>query len=320
MSKNMDLIQQIGFVPLVVLEHKEDAVPLAKALVAGGIPIAEVTFRTDAALDVIEEMVRNVPEILVGAGTVHTVAQAEQAVKAGAAFIVTPGFQPEVVRWCVEHQIDIMPGAVAPSDMEQALAFGLKTCKFFPAEAYGGVKTLKGLKGPYSDIKFMPTGGVSEANMLDYLALPNVLAVGGSFLCPDALIHEKKWDEISALCRRLTQKMLAFELAHVGINTRDAEDAKQVATRLSDMFGKDVTEFPGAYFAGSIAEVVKGKFLGTMGHIGINTRDMDRAVAYFNRRGDELDPSTAVYNDKGQLSAIYFKETIGGFAVHLRRA
>ena len=320
MSKNLNFIQQVGFVPLIVLEDKEDAVPLAKALVAGGIPIAEVTFRTDAALDIIKEMKAHVPEILLGAGTVHTVEQAEQAVDAGAVFIVTPGFNPEVVSWCVEHHVDVLPGITAPSDIEKAMRFGLDVCKFFPAEVYGGVKVLKGLKGPYGNMKFMPTGGVSEANMLDYLAQSNVLAVGGSFLCPDNLVCEKKWTEITELCRRLTFEMLGFELAHVGINTRDAEDAKQVAERLGGLFGKEVKEFPGAFFAGSIAEVVKGKFLGTMGHIGINTRDIDRAVAYFQRRGEELDPETAVYNDKGQLCAIYFKDCVGGFAVHLRRA
>ena len=199
-SESMQKIFDLKLVPLVVLDDAADAVPMAKALVEGGIPVAEVTFRTDAAADVIRAMAEQVPEILVGAGTVHTVAQAQTAVEAGAKFIVTPGFQPDVVRWCVEHQVDIVPGTAVPSDIEQAISFGLSVCKFFPAEAYGGVKTLKALKGPYADIRFMPTGGVSLDNMNDYLALPNVAAVGGSFMTPSAAVKAKDWAKVTEAC------------------------------------------------------------------------------------------------------------------------
>lgn len=200
-SESMQKIFDLKLVPLVVLDDATDAVPMAKALVEGGIPVAEVTFRTDAAADVIRAMAEQVPEILVGAGTVHTVAQAQTAVEAGAKFIVTPGFQPDVVRWCVEHQVDIVPGTAVPSDIEQAISFGLSVCKFFPAEAYGGVKTLKALKGPYADIRFMPTGGVSLDNMNDYLALSNVAAVGGSFMTPSAAVKAKDWAKVTEACR-----------------------------------------------------------------------------------------------------------------------
>lgn len=206
-SESMQKIFDLKLVPLVVLDDATDAVPMAKALVEGGIPVAEVTFRTDAAADVIRAMAEQVPEILVGAGTVHTVAQAQTAVKAGAKFIVTPGFQPDVVRWCVEHQVDIVPGTAVPSDIEQAISFGLSVCKFFPAEAYGGVKTLKALKGPYADIRFMPTGGVSLDNMNDYLALPNVAAVGGSFMTPSAAVKAKDWAKVTEACRTALTKV-----------------------------------------------------------------------------------------------------------------
>lgn len=206
-SESMQKIFDLKLVPLVVLDNAADAVPMAKALVEGGIPVAEVTFRTDAAADVIRAMAEQVPEILVGAGTVHTVAQAQTAVKAGAKFIVTPGFQPDVVRWCVEHQVDIVPGTAVPSDIEQAISFGLSVCKFFPAEAYGGVKTLKALKGPYADIRFMPTGGVSLDNMNDYLALSNVAAVGGSFMTPSAAVKAKDWAKVTEACRTALTKV-----------------------------------------------------------------------------------------------------------------
>lgn len=206
-SESMQKIFDLKLVPLVVLNDAADAVPMAKALVEGGIPVAEVTFRTDAAADVIRAMAEQVPEILVGAGTVHTVAQAQTAVEAGAKFIVTPGFQPDVVRWCVEHQVDIVPGTAVPSDIEQAISFGLSVCKFFPAEAYGGVKTLKALKGPYADIRFMPTGGVSLDNMNDYLALSNVAAVGGSFMTPSAAVKAKDWAKVTEACRTALTKV-----------------------------------------------------------------------------------------------------------------
>lgn len=206
-SESMQKIFDLKLVPLVVLDDAADAVPMAKALVEGGIPVAEVTFRTDAAADVIRAMAEQVPEILVGAGTVHTVAQAQTAVEAGAKFIVTPGFQPDVVRWCVEHQVDIVPGTAVPSDIEQAISFGLSVCKFFPAEAYGGVKTLKALKGPYADIRFMPTGGIGLDNMNDYLALSNVAAVGGSFMTPSAAVKAKDWAKVTEACRTALTKV-----------------------------------------------------------------------------------------------------------------
>lgn len=206
-SESMQKIFDLKLVPLVVLDDATDAVPMAKALVEGGIPVAEITFRTDAAADVIRAMAEQMPEILVGAGTVHTVAQAQTAVEAGAKFIVTPGFQPDVVRWCVEHQVDIVPGTAVPSDIEQAISFGLSVCKFFPAEAYGGVKTLKALKGPYADIRFMPTGGVSLDNMNDYLALSNVVAVGGSFMTPSAAVKAKDWAKVTEACRTALTKV-----------------------------------------------------------------------------------------------------------------
>ena len=206
-SESMQKIFDLKLVPLVVLDDAADAVPMAKALVEGGIPVAEVTFRTDAAADVIRAMAEQVPEILVGAGTVHTVAQAQTAVEAGAKFIVTPGFQPDVVRWCVEHQVDIVPGTAVPSDLEQAISFGLSVCKFFPAEAYGGVKTLKALTGPYADIRFRPTGGVSLDNMNDDLALSKVAAVGGSLMTPSAAVKAKDGAKVTEACRTALTKV-----------------------------------------------------------------------------------------------------------------
>ena len=318
-SENVQKIFDIGLVPLVVLDDPNDAVPLAKALVAGDIPVAEVTFRTEAGGEVIKRMAEEVPEILVGAGTVHDVAHAKEAVEKGAKFIVTPGFNAEVVKWCVDNKIDVVPGTVAPSDIEEAMSLGLNVCKFFPAEAYGGIKTLKALEGPYADIKFMPTGGVGIDNMNDYLALPNVGAIGGSFMTPSKLVKEKKWDEITKICKGIVKKALGFELAHIGINTQSSDEAKTVANTISDVFLQETTEYPGAYFSGNIAEVVKGSFLGEFGHICIDTIDMPRALAYFKRKGLEFNEDTWAKDEKGNVINVYLKDSIGGFAFHVRK-
>lgn len=316
---NMDKIFEVGIVPLIVLDDVADAVPMAKALVAGGIPIAEVTLRTAAGLDVISVMDKEVPEILVGAGTVHNVEEAKAAVAAGAKFIVTPGFQPDVVAWCVSEKIDIVPGTVVPSDIEEAMTYGLTVCKFFPAEAYGGVSTLKALAGPYAGIKFMPTGGVSQKNMREYLDLPNVAAIGGSFMVPNDLVKQKNWDGITRLCQEAMKTMLGFEVGHVGMNVESEEKAHQVANTLGSLFLQEVREAPGAYFAGSIAEVMKVSYLGKKGHICIDTLDLERALAFLKAQGTKFNEESATYDENGKLSVIYLQEEVGDFAFHLRR-
>lgn len=318
-SKQLQTIFDIGFVPLIVLEDAEDAVPLANALVKGGIPVAEVTFRTQAAQEAIRLMSENVPDIIIGAGTVHNVEQAEAAVKAGASFIVTPGFNENVVKWCTDNNIDILPGTVSPADLELALSYNLSACKFFPAEAYGGVKTLKALAGPYKDIKFMPTGGVNASNMKDYLSLKNVAAIGGSFMVPDDLVKNKQWDELTRICQKTVADYLDFQLLHVGINTENESESSQLADAFCNMFALEKTEFSGSFFAGSMVEVIKGKFLGTNGHIAVSTNDIDRAVSYFQHNNIEFDDSTISRDENGQLISIYFAEELGGFAIHLRR-
>lgn len=319
MSSNTDLIRNIGLVPVIVIEDSSKAVPLAKALCKGGIPIAEVTFRTAAAKDAIQAMAENVPEILVGAGTIHSVEQAKAAVAAGAKFIVSAGINADVVRWCIDNSIDVFPGCACPSDIETAISLGLKTVKFFPAESYGGVKTLKAFSGPYYDMKFMPTGGINENNVNDYLALDGVIACGGAWMAPQALIEAGEFDKIAVLCQTALAKTLGFELGHIGINTKDDSDAVNTANAFASLFSLPVAEGPGSYFAGTIAEIMKGKFLGTMGHIAVLTNNAERAVAYFESRGIAFDKATENRSANGKLNTIYMKDEIGGFAIHLKQ-
>ena len=188
-----------GVVPVVVLNDVKDALPLAKALVEGGLACAEVTFRTDAAEESIRIMSEAYPDMLVGAGTVLTIDQVDRAVGAGAKFIVSPGFDPEIVDYCIAKNIPVYPGTVTPSEVAQAVKRGLKVCKFFPTAQFGGLDTIKALAAPYTMVKFMPTGGVSPKNLRDFLACDKIAACGGTWMVKGDLIKAGKFDEIKKL-------------------------------------------------------------------------------------------------------------------------
>ena len=211
--------------------------PLCRALANGGLPVAEITFRTAAAEESIRRVAQELPEVLVGAGTVLTIEQVNTAMNAGAKFIVTPGFDEEVTRYCVENNIPIFPGCPTTSDIQKAIKCGLKVVKFFPAEAMGGLNAIKAVAAPYGGMLFMPTGGVSEKNLNDYLAFDKIIACGGSWMAKEDLINAGKFDEIEAMTRSAVQKMLGFEIKHVGINCGDEEEAMAVAKKFSVLFG-----------------------------------------------------------------------------------
>ena len=198
-------LEQSGIVPVVVLDDAKDAVPTARALLAGGVDVMEITFRTAAAADSIRAVSEQCPDMLVGAGTVITLAQCEQAVACGAKFIVAPGFDPEVVSWCVEHGIAVTPGCVTPTEIMAAMKLGLRVVKFFPAGVYGGLKAMKSLSAPFGGVKFIPTGGVDAKNLKEYLEAPFVHAVGGSWLCPKKEIAAGNFDAVTALCREASE-------------------------------------------------------------------------------------------------------------------
>ena len=189
-----------GVVPVVVLDKAEDAVPTAKAMLAGGIDVMEITFRTAAAADSIKAVAEQCPDMFVGAGTVITLDQCKKAVDMGAKFIVAPGFNREVVAWCVENNIPVTPGCVTPTEIMGALKHGLKMVKFFPANVYGGLNAMKNLAAPFVGLKFLPTGGVNAANIKEYIDAPFIHAVGGSWVCPKADIAAGNWEKITQLC------------------------------------------------------------------------------------------------------------------------
>ena len=201
MTKTFEALSRIGVVPVITIDRPQDAVPLARALLNGGIGCAEITFRTASAEEAIQRISGECHEMLVGAGTVLTVQQAEQAIRAGAQYIVAPGFDAAVVDWCQEHGVPVLPGVATPTEINMALARGVKLLKFFPSEEIGGVRMLKALYAPYQEVQFIPTGGIKAHNLAEYLALPNVVACGGSWMATGSMISEGKFDEITRLSR-----------------------------------------------------------------------------------------------------------------------
>ena len=316
MNAVLEQISKIGIVPVVKIDRAEDALPLAKALCAGGLPCAEVTFRTDAAAEAIKIMTDNFPDMCVGAGTVLNAAQVDAAVAAGSKFIVSPGLNPKTVKYCIEKNIPITPGTSSPSDIEQAIELGLDVVKFFPAEQSGGLAKIKAMAAPYVNMKFMPTGGVNAKNLTSYLDFPKIIACGGSWMVPGDLINAGEWDKIEQLTREAVQTMLGFELAHIGINGANEEEAKKAADRFSFIFGWTTKVGNSSIFSGTPIEVMKTPFKGTHGHIAIRTNYIERAVNYLSTvLGVEFEEPKK--DEKGKYKAIYLKEEIGGFAIHL---
>lgn len=314
--KVLDRLHGCGVVPVVVLDDVKDAVATAKALLAGGVDVMEITFRTAAAADSIKAVAENCPDMLVGAGTVITLDQCKQAVECGAKFIVSPGFDEEVVRWCVENGIAVTPGCVTPSEIMAAMKLGLTVVKFFPAGVYGGLSAMKALSGPFGGIKFIPTGGVNSHNIGEFIAAPFIHAVGGSWVCPKADIAAGNFDKITELCAQAKEALLGFEVAHIGINCESADASMAVCEALNRAFGLPVKAGNSSNFASTGIEVMKSMYLGRNGHIAIRTNALPAAVAELEKRGFVCDPSTAKYKGE-RMTAIYLKEEFGGFAVHL---
>lgn len=316
MNEVLEKIQKTGIVPVVVLDDARDAAPLARALCEGGLPCAEVTFRTEAAEESIRIMTAEYSQMLVGAGTVLTPGQADRAVGAGAQFIVSPGLNPAVVTHCLKKGITVIPGVCTPSEVETAIALGLSVVKFFPAEQAGGIPMIQALAAPYTQMRFMPTGGIHAQNVNSYLAYDRVLACGGSWMVKKELIAAGEFDKIRDLTKEAVQTMLGFTLAHVGINCENETEAGITADTFGRLFGFTKDERSTAVFAGNAIEAMKAPGRGTKGHIAIAANSVARARNYLEMMGVSFDESSAKYQD-GMLKFIYLSDEPGGFAVHL---
>jgi 2-dehydro-3-deoxyphosphogluconate aldolase/(4S)-4-hydroxy-2-oxoglutarate aldolase len=313
----LEELGKIGIIPVIKIDDPEKAVPLAKALLAGHIPCAEVTFRTAEAEEAMLRISRDVPDILLGAGTVLSTAQVDKAIAAGAKFIVSPGFNPKVVSYCVEKGIPIIPGCSTPTDMEQALEMGIELVKFFPAEQSGGLDYIKAVSAPYPSLRFVPTGGINAQNIAKYIGCEKVLACGGSWMINADFIKAGEFDKITSLCREAQFSMHGFQVVHVGINEKNEDDALKAADRFAALFGFQNRVGNTSIFSGEGIEVNKFPYLGKNGHIAIATNSVFKAKAFLERMGVEFNDESARSDAKGRLQVIYFKEEIGGFAIHL---
>ncbi len=312
-------LREMGLVSVVKIDNAADALPLADALMEGGLPCAEITFRTDAAAEAIRTIRENRPDMLVGAGTVLTLTQLENAIAAGAQFIVSPGLNPEIVKAALAKDLPVYPGCATPSEVETAMSLGLDTVKFFPAEAAGGIPMLSSLAAPYGKIKFMPTGGIDASNLNKYLALPNVIACGGSFMVKGDWLKSGDWTAVKEATEQAVMTMLGLEMGHFAIMAKGRDDMASSATALGKLLCLSANINPdgrGAMVGGAF-EVLNSQEDGLYPHAALLTNDPARAKAWFIRRGYSFREETCQYDEKGNLKVAYLDGEWCGIRLHL---
>ncbi len=310
MNQTLEKIKVIGIVPVVKISNTEDALPLAQALCNGGLPCAEITFRTSAAAESIRRIKAGFPEMIVGAGTVLTPEQVDEALDAGAEFIVSPGLNSKVVGHCRDRGTVIIPGCSNPSDVEQALEFGLNVVKFFPAEAAGGLKMIQALSAPYNNIAFMPTGGITPENISAYLANSHVLACGGSWMVKESLIETGRFNEIESLTKNAVETMLNFHLKQIAVSIESGTEAQETADTLCKMFGCTKIENKNSVIVGNMEQLDAAES-GILGCLTVETNSLPRAVEYLKRKGFDVDEKSS------NLQTVTLKKRIAGFNLRL---
>jgi 2-dehydro-3-deoxyphosphogluconate aldolase/(4S)-4-hydroxy-2-oxoglutarate aldolase len=313
-------IYEIGIIPVIAFNSVDEALPLCKALADGGLPAAEVTFRTACAEECIKLIHEQMPEMLLGAGTVLTTDQADRAMAAGASFIVAPGFDPIVTQHVIDKGGIAMPGTCTAGEMQQAMNMGCETIKFFPAEANGGVAMLKNIGAALKSAKWMCTGGVNAKNVNDYLGYDQIIAVGGTWMCKSDVIKAGDWAKITAMSKEAVDTMLGLKLAHIGINSENEEEAMATAQLLGSLLNMNVAPGNSSIFVGKKEfEIMKKQGRGKNGHIAISCNNVDRAIYHLSRRGVKFDLDSKNVKD-GKTIACYLADEVGGFAIHLVKA
>lgn len=319
MKDAVQRILKLGILPVIHVKDPAWADPLAQALIDGGIPAIEVLARSEGALEVVRRMKQSHPEMIVGAGTILRVDDARAAVKAGADFIVSPGYDQAMVDACIAWGVPIVPGCSTATEVQRAYVSGLRLVKFFPTEAAGGRKAMEDLAGPFAGMKFLPTGGISLENLENYLSSDKIGACGGSFVAPKDCLERGDFSAVTEKCRRARRAALGFRLAHVGINHGSREEAAKTANLFCTLFGLEPVEHARCTFAGTAVECNDFQGPGEKGHIGFRTWSMPRALAWLEEQGVEWMEDYRKYDADGALSCVYFKDEIAGFAVHITK-
>ena len=317
MNPVLQRVYEIGIIPVIAFNDVDEAIPLCKALMDGGLPAAEVTFRTACAEECIRKIHEELPDMLLGAGTVLTNDQADRAMAAGASFVVAPGYDPNVTQHVIDKGGLMLPGTCSAGEMQQAMNQGCEAIKFVPAEANGGVDMLKNIGAALKTAKWMCTGGVNAKNVNTYLANPQIIAVGGTWMCKSDKIKAGAWDDITAACKEAVDVMLGLELGHIGINCADDAEALKTAELLGSLLSKAVAPGNSSIFVGNKEfEIMKKPGRGTHGHIAIKCNSIDRAVYHLSQRGVKFDMDSMV-SKNGKNIAIYLADEVAGFAIHL---
>lgn len=318
MSDILNTIYRSGIVPVVSLQDAEDARPLSKALYQAGLRCAEITFRTEAAEKSIQIIKKACPDMLIGAGTVLTPAQLDKAINAGAQFIVTPGFNPTIVKLCLEAGLPVIPGCSTPTDIEAAMGSGLNVVKFFPAEPSGGLVKIKALSAPYPGISFMPTGGINASNISQYLCFNRIIACGGSWMVNPRLIEENRFDEIERLSRECINTILDLKLERLTVYKESpyepvSDKNKDNVCSLSDLI--DTRILNNCLSDGVPALSEKDNI-----NIEITTPNVERAVYHLKNQGYVFDPDRTVHNAEGKMISVFIKNRLHNFSVQLKQS
>jgi 2-dehydro-3-deoxyphosphogluconate aldolase/(4S)-4-hydroxy-2-oxoglutarate aldolase len=312
-----DIVEHIGFLgilPVAIVEDENKAVPLARALMENGLPVIEVTLRTQTAVHVVELIVKNIPDMLVGAGTVLTVDDAQKVLDAGARFIVSPGFNTKVVEYCIGKSIPVFPGVLTPTEIQLALEYNLQVVKFFPAEAAGGLSYLKAVAAPFKNLKFIPTGGIEQSTLLTYLQFPKVLACGGSWMVHPDMIKAGQFEKIASSTKQAVASVLGYELRHIGMYTRSTTDAYKATSQLAKMIPYSVRETEDSLFSEKYVEALQR--ISSNDFIALGTNFIERAAVHLAQKGIAEKPETRQFQN-GHLVAVDLDLDVNGFGLRL---
>lgn len=314
MSEIIDMIRKNGILPIASIENEIDAIPIGTALYNAGLRVIEITFRTDKALESMRVITSAFPDMYIGAGTVCTTKQVDMAIEAGCRFIVSPGVNPKIIKYCKKKEIEIIPGVSTATEIEQAIDLGISLVKFFPCELLGGIDYIKALSHPYPKITFLPSGGIDGKNMGEYLKHPAVVAVNGTWIIDEDFHEKQNFDEIEERAKNAVKEMLGFRIDHVAVNLARDEEAEEAAGDFADLFDLEVTEDAQSFKAGEMFQAMKPSMRGLMGHMGIQTNSLERAEYYLSNRGVEFGLEN---HDSIEEDSIYLNTEIGGIAIQI---
>lgn len=316
MNQILNDIAMYGVLPVINVSNPDWASPLADALVKGGMPIIEVTLRADKSFESLKRIAYD-GRLVAGAGTVTTIEQLHHSIDCGAQFIVSPGYSQKLIDECARLNIPIVPGCVDASTIQMAQENGLQVVKFFPSEQIGGINTIKALHGPFPNMKFVPTSGISFENLEKYLSQPFIAACGGSFMATAEQLAKEDFSGIEVSCRKAMHISLGFKIDHIGINYSNDDELDYAAQRFESLFGLKSYKYSECLLSGNVIENIKASVQERKGHIAFSVLSIERAMAWFARTGAKVSQISQQYDEERKIKCFYLDEDIGGFTLQI---